>query len=504
MVSFEKEGSWSLCFSGAGFLGLYHVGVSHCLRERAPRLLQGAHRFYGSSSGALNAVALACGKPVDFCCSQVLGMVQVIKRLSLGVLHPAFAPIEYIKLRLQEHLPANAHILASNRLGISLTRWPDGKNVIVTHFATRDELIQALLCTLYLPFYCGVIPPEFRGERYFDGSMSNNLPSEDPNATITVAPLHGTVDICPQSTSASLHELNICNTVLQMSTKNFFLGFCCLFPPSPETLADICRQGYLDALRFLERRGLIKEPILWVLVSKEPPAPTEGTQDAGCDEGRKAGLNLNWAVPNVFIEAVADFKQLSPELEAGTAPSFLPALPPPSFPLAVPCGVYDPKGLAASTNFKVPHGSPLPAPCASVGTPVVPTCPVKGAHTARMLLASNPEHSHPPPSGSGVSRVGSPWLCAGPWGGGLAGLQGGADMVPSSRIVAWLPDVPADLCWMQGLLRRSAHEFYSRIKAQLFRAVRLPATMSFAAGPLQPGAAPLVDSALEPRPTQQT
>lgn len=69
--------------------------------------------------------------------------------------------------------------------------------------------------------------------------------------------------------------------------------------------------------------GLIKEPILWVLVSKEPPVPTEGTQDAGCDEGRKAGLNLNWAVPNVFIEAVADFKQLSPELEAGTAPSFL-------------------------------------------------------------------------------------------------------------------------------------------------------------------------------------
>ncbi|XP_064140968.1 patatin-like phospholipase domain-containing protein 5 [Loxodonta africana] len=432
MVSFEKEGSWSLCFSGAGFLGLYHVGVSHCLRERAPRLLQGAHRFYGSSSGALNAVALACGKPVDFCCSQVLGMVQVIKRLSLGVLHPAFAPIEYIKLRLQEHLPANAHILASNRLGISLTRWPDGKNVIVTHFATRDELIQALLCTLYLPFYCGVIPPEFRGERYFDGSMSNNLPSEDPNATITVAPLHGTVDICPQSTSASLHELNICNTVLQMSTKNFFLGFCCLFPPSPETLADICRQGYLDALRFLERRGLIKEPILWVLVSKEPPAPTEGTQDAGCDEGRKAGLNLNWAVPNVFIEAVADFKQLSPELEAA---------------LRKACA-KDPSIWAQF--WQSGPGQVLTyllLPC---------TLPVEYAYFR------------------------------------------------SRRIVAWLPDVPADLCWMQGLLRRSAHEFYSRIKAQLFRAVRLPATMSFAAGPLQPGAAPLVDSALEPRPTQQT
>lgn len=58
---FQEEGSWSLSFSGAGFLGLYHVGVTQCLRERAPRLLQGAGRFYGSSSGALNAVCLLVG-----------------------------------------------------------------------------------------------------------------------------------------------------------------------------------------------------------------------------------------------------------------------------------------------------------------------------------------------------------------------------------------------------------------------------------------------------------
>lgn len=58
MSCFEEEGSWSLSFSGAGFLGLYHVGVIHCLRERAPRLLRGARRFYGSSSGALAALCL--------------------------------------------------------------------------------------------------------------------------------------------------------------------------------------------------------------------------------------------------------------------------------------------------------------------------------------------------------------------------------------------------------------------------------------------------------------
>lgn len=64
MSCFEKEGSWSLSFAGAGFLGLYHVGVTHCLRQRAPRLLRGARRFYGSSSGALVAVSVVSGLSV--------------------------------------------------------------------------------------------------------------------------------------------------------------------------------------------------------------------------------------------------------------------------------------------------------------------------------------------------------------------------------------------------------------------------------------------------------
>lgn len=60
----EEEGGWSLSFSGAAFLGLYHVGATHCLRERAPRLLQGARRIYGSSVGALNAICIIMGESV--------------------------------------------------------------------------------------------------------------------------------------------------------------------------------------------------------------------------------------------------------------------------------------------------------------------------------------------------------------------------------------------------------------------------------------------------------
>ncbi|KAM6216503.1 patatin-like phospholipase domain-containing protein 5 [Rhynchocyon petersi] len=402
MVTFEKDGSWSLSFAGAGFLGLYHVGVCHCLRERAPRVLLGAHRLYGSSTGALNALACICDKSVDFCCSHLLGMVKVVHRLSLGIFHPAFAPIEFIREELRTKLPANAHVLASGKLGISLTRWHDGKNVIVTNFATRDELIQALLCSLYAPFYCGVIPPEFRGERYFDGALSNNIPFEDSRSTITVSPFAGTHDICPQSTSASLHELNSFNARFQISTRNFFMAIHGLFPPTPEIVADNCRQGYLDTMRFLERRGLTKEPMLWVLALKEPPDQSEGAQDAACDQGTKAGLTCNWAVPNVLVKDVPDFEQLTPELETA---------------LRKACK-RDPRIWARF--WRSGPGQVL---------------------TYLMLPFTLP-----------VEYV----------------------YFRSRRVVAWLPDAPEDLRWMQGLLINSALAFYCRTKAQFLGAVRPP------------------------------
>ncbi|KAM5289166.1 patatin-like phospholipase domain-containing protein 5 [Ctenodactylus gundi] len=306
----EEADSWCFSFSGAGYLALYYVGVFQCLRQRAPSLLQSVRRFYGSSAGALCAASFLCGVSTDTCCSQLLGMVKFVCSLSLGIFHPAYAPIEHIRQQLQLILPADSHILASQRLGISVTHWPDGQNVIITDFATREELIQALVCTSYFPFYCGTIPPAFRGERYLDGALSNHMPFANCPTTITVSPFHGTADICPQSTSASLHEMNAFNANFQISTTNFFLGFKSLFPFEPEMVADYCRQGYLDALRFLERRGLTKEPVLCTLVSRESLAPAEATHDARRDGG------LNWAVPNVLVKDVLDFEQLSPELEA--------------------------------------------------------------------------------------------------------------------------------------------------------------------------------------------
>ena len=75
-------------------------------------------------------------------------------------------------------------------------------------------------------------PPEL--QRYIDGALSNSMPFADSPSTITVSPFHGTVDICPQSSSASIHEMNTFSANFQISTKNLFRGISCFIPSSPE------------------------------------------------------------------------------------------------------------------------------------------------------------------------------------------------------------------------------------------------------------------------------
>lgn len=78
---------------------------------------------------------------------------------------------------------------------------------------------------------------------------------------------------------------------------------------------------------FLLNPGLTKEPVLWSLVSKEPPALVEGLRGTDCDQDQKTGPTVRWDIPSVLVKDVPNFELLSPELEAGTAPSHFPLRP---------------------------------------------------------------------------------------------------------------------------------------------------------------------------------
>ncbi|GIY44082.1 patatin-like phospholipase domain-containing protein 2 [Caerostris darwini] len=244
----------NLSFAGCGFLGIYHVGVASCFREYAPHVL--VSKIAGASVGSVAAAALICDVSLGQTTTDILSVAVKARSRSLGPLNPRFDLNSILRERLENALPENAHILCSGRLFVSVTRWKDRKNVILSQFNSRQELIQALLCSCFIPVYSGLTCPVFQGEAYVDGGLSDNLPVLDDN-TVTVSPFAGEHDICPQDESCNILQVNLVNTSIAVSPGNMYRMLRILFPPKPEILNKMCQQGFDDALKFLQRKNVI-------------------------------------------------------------------------------------------------------------------------------------------------------------------------------------------------------------------------------------------------------
>lgn len=61
MFKGDPDTPHSISFSGSGFLSFYQAGAVDALRDLAPRMLETAHRFAGTSAGAVIAALVICG-----------------------------------------------------------------------------------------------------------------------------------------------------------------------------------------------------------------------------------------------------------------------------------------------------------------------------------------------------------------------------------------------------------------------------------------------------------
>uniref|UniRef100_A0AC35TY84 PNPLA domain-containing protein n=1 Tax=Rhabditophanes sp. KR3021 TaxID=114890 RepID=A0AC35TY84_9BILA len=248
-----KPESLSLSFAGCGFLCIYHAGVCAAIKEYAPQLMN--NKICGASAGSIAATFLLCNICISKATSNILQVVTQARSRALGALHPSFNLLKCVRDGLEIALPDNAHQLCSGKLFISLTRVRDHENVIVSQYDTREELIQAIICSCFIPFYCGRDPPSFRGEKYVDGGISANQPKIDENS-ITVSPFSGESDICPiDEDSESFFSFDFTGTNIRFTTRNLYRISVCLIPPSTEICSRICAQGFEDALRYLSRNG---------------------------------------------------------------------------------------------------------------------------------------------------------------------------------------------------------------------------------------------------------
>ncbi|GAU97344.1 hypothetical protein RvY_08662-2 [Ramazzottius varieornatus] len=263
----------TLSMSGGGFLGIYHIGVASCFREMEEHFE--VEKIAGASAGAIAAACYLCRCCLGQAASDVLKIAQMGRSSPIGPLSPRFRVVNALRNGLERILPDDAHIICSGRLSVSMTRCMDGGNKIVSHFESKAELIQALICSSFVPFYSGLVPPYFHDARYWDGGLTDNMPVFDP-FTITISPFSGESDICPSDDFAlSFMEMNFANQSFRLNSKNAFRLSRALFPPHPDVLREICEEGYIDALRF------IKKTLLCEMVKGPSRLPFTPVTEAG-------------------------------------------------------------------------------------------------------------------------------------------------------------------------------------------------------------------------------
>ncbi len=74
--------------------------------------------------------------------ASIIDVAKEARKRLLGPMHPSFNLVKIVRHIMRRTLPADCHHRANGRLGVSLTRVTDGENVLVSHFNSKEELVQ--------------------------------------------------------------------------------------------------------------------------------------------------------------------------------------------------------------------------------------------------------------------------------------------------------------------------------------------------------------------------
>ncbi|KAM9234049.1 omega-hydroxyceramide transacylase isoform 2-T2 [Dugong dugon] len=220
-------------------------------------MLETAHRFAGTSAGAVIAALAVCGIETDEFL-RVLNMAVVeVRKSFLGPFSPSCKMVQIMRQFLYQALPENSYKFATGKLHVALTRFTDGESVVVSEFTSKEELIEALYCSCFVPVYCGLIPPTYRGERYIDGGFTSMQPCSFWTDSITISTFSGQQDICPRDCPAIFADFRLFNYSFQFSLENITRMNYALFPPDLQVLHKYYYRGYEDAVLYLRRLNAV-------------------------------------------------------------------------------------------------------------------------------------------------------------------------------------------------------------------------------------------------------
>lgn len=248
----------NLSFAACGFMGIYHLGAVGAFLRHCPSSRASPEACAGASAGALvAAVVITAPEKLEECKDFTYTFADSVRRQPFGAVTPGFDFMQNLREGIDSFLPSDAHSRATDRLFISLTHSQTGRNLLVSQFNSRDELLKALLASSFVPFYAGLKPVEFRGETWVDGGFTDSLPILPSGRTITVSPFSGPQDVCPVHRGRSHRHLHLANMKVMFSVENIKRLNRALFPPSHKEMKRFHEEGFNDALRFLHRENWI-------------------------------------------------------------------------------------------------------------------------------------------------------------------------------------------------------------------------------------------------------
>ena len=250
-----------ISFAGCGFIGIYHVGVSAFLKKYSSHLLN--TKIGGSSAGAMCALALVSGDiSLEEMTRNVLMLAHQASNKLMGPFNPTFNLHQILVKYFEDNLSEDVATKVSGRLFVSLTKARNKKNVLVSEFSSKADLIEAVCASCFVPVMSGWRPPVFRGQIALDGGYSDNIPALGGH-TLTVSPFAGDAAICPDEEKVSQttwrwrvpHGTGGC---VNVSRENLSKLGKAMIPPNTAGMLALCCQGWSDARRFLLSEKLVR------------------------------------------------------------------------------------------------------------------------------------------------------------------------------------------------------------------------------------------------------
>ena len=280
----------NVSFSGCGFLGIYHVGSyacwkhyqdksverikneiekSKCTNPNSTSKTHSSHEHYndppsfvignalGASAGALVAGALIADYSPEELKNKFLDVAKDAKSRTFGAFHPKFDVNNMLRIELTKIFQDDINNNTLNgKLHISLTS-ATFRNVIQSKFSSRNELIDALICSCYLPVFSGYKVPTFKSKTYLDGGFTNNQPVLDEKTTVKISPFSGGSHICPDDNKAKEGKqwfVKLSGETVEISRANLKRFVEALIPP--ENLEALYMEGYKDTDEFIRSKNI--------------------------------------------------------------------------------------------------------------------------------------------------------------------------------------------------------------------------------------------------------